>query len=61
MGGSIAKALRSSAAPEDKIFALDKNNESLYAALTAGIIDRAFTPSETDKMLAEADMLFVCL
>ena len=61
MGGSIAKALRSSAAPEDKIFALDKNNESLYAALTSGIIDKAFTSSETKSMLSQADMLFVCL
>ena len=61
MGGSIAKALRSSAAPEDKIFALDKNNESLYAALTSGIIDKAFTPSETKDMLGQSDMLFVCL
>lgn len=61
MGGSIAKALRSSAAPQDKIFALDKNNESLYAALTSGIIDKAFTPSETKAMLDQADMLFVCL
>lgn len=61
MGGSIAKALRSSAAPQDKIYALDKNNESLYAALTSGIIDKAFTPSETNKMLADVDMLFVCL
>ena len=61
MGGSIAKALRSSAAAQDKIYALDKNNESLYAALTSGIIDKAYTPSETKKMLAEADMLFVCL
>ena len=61
MGGSIAKAIRSSADTNDKIYALDKNNESLYAALTSGIIDKAFTPSETDKMLSEADMLFVCL
>ena len=61
MGGSIAKALRSSAAADDKIYALDKNKESLYAALTSGIIDKAFTASETNKMLAEADMLFVCL
>ncbi len=61
MGGSIAKAIRSSAEPQDKIYALDKNNESLYAALTSGIIDKAFTPSETNKMLADADMLFVCL
>ena len=61
MGGSIAKAIRSSADTNDKIYALDKNNESLYAALTSGIIDKAFTPSETNKMLAESDMLFVCL
>ncbi len=61
MGGSIAKALRSSATPDDKIYALDKNKESLYAALTSGIIDKAFTASETNKMLAEADMIFVCL
>ncbi len=61
MGGSIAKALRSSASPEDKIFALDKNKESLYAALTSGIIDQAFPPSETQKLLAQTDMLFVCL
>ena len=61
MGGSIAKALRSSASPQDKIFALDKNNESLYAALTSGIIDKAFTSSETKSMLSQADMLFVCL
>ena len=61
MGGSIAKALRTSASQEDKILALDKNNESLYAALTSGIIDCAFTPSETKEMLAQTDMLFVCL
>lgn len=61
MGGSVAKALRSSIAREDKIFALDKNNESLFAALTSGIIDRAFTPSETKDLLGQADMLFVCL
>ena len=61
MGGSVAKALRSSIAAEDKIFALDKNNESLYAALTSGIINQAFTPSETKEMLVQVDMLFVCL
>lgn len=65
MGGSVAKAIRSNIIgqdePDGKIFALDKNNESLFAALTSGIIDRAFTPSETEKMLADVDMLFVCL
>lgn len=75
MGGSVAKAIRSNiikssgsqaAAPafsdqDGKIFALDKNNESLYAALTSGIIDRAFTPSETKDLLGQADIIFVCL
>ena len=65
MGGSIAKAIRSNIIGHDdkdgKIFALDKNNESLFAALTSGIIDRAFTPSETKEMLSQADMIFVCL
>ena len=65
MGGSIAKAIRSNIIGHDdkdgKIFALDKNNESLFAALTSGIIDRAFTPSETKDMLSQADMIFVCL
>ena len=61
MGGSVAKAIRSSADTHDKIYALDKNNESLSAALTSKIIDKAFTPSETKQMLAEADMIFVCL
>ncbi len=61
MGGSVAKAIRSSADTQDKIYALDKNDESLSAALTSKIIDKAFTPSETKQMLAEADMIFVCL
>lgn len=61
MGGSIAKALRSSASPEDKIFALDKNQQSLNDALATKVIDQAFTPEETNKMLSQTDMLFVCL
>ena len=72
MGGSVAKAIRSNiignasskgafSDPDGKIFALDKNNESLYAALTSGIIDQAFTASETKEMLGQVDMLFVCL
>ena len=61
MGGSVAKAIRSSADTQDKIYALDKNDESLSAALTSKIIDKAFTPSEIKQMLAEADMIFVCL
>ena len=61
MGGSIAKALRSSATAEDKIFALDKNAESLNTAVTSGVINQGFSPAETKDMLAQADILFVCL
>ena len=65
MGGSVAKAIRSNIIgkedPDGQIVALDRNSESLSAAITSGTIDRAFTPSETEKMLAEVDMLFVCI
>ncbi len=61
MGGSIAKALRSSASPEDKIFALDKNKESLESAQSSGVIDQGFTSSQAKEMLNQTDMLFVCL
>lgn len=68
MGGSIAKAIRSNIItgenPTDtngKIFALDKNEDSLSQALSSGTIDRAFTPSESKKMLSQVDVLFVCL
>ena len=73
MGGSVAKAIRSNiienagsqgsaiSDPDGKIFALDKNKESLSAALASKIIDRAFSPEQTKEMLAQADMIFVCL
>lgn len=65
MGGSVAKAIRSNIIGRDdqdgKIFALDKNEESLSAALTSGIIDLSFTPDKTKEMLTQADMVFVCL
>ena len=61
MGGSVAKAIRSNIIGRDdqdgKIFALDKNEESLSAALTSGIIDLSFTPDKTKEMLAQADMV----
>ena len=68
MGGSIAKAIRSNIItgenPTDtngKIFALDKNEDSLSQALSSGTIDSTFTPSESKKMLSQVDVLFVCL
>ncbi len=68
MGGSVAKAIRSNIIsgenPTDsngKIFALDKNKDSLSEALKSGTIDRAFTSSKSKQMLSEVDVLFVCL
>jgi len=50
MGGSIAKALKKNVVKKDeKIFALDKNPDSLKAALDQKIIDRAFNPEETKE------------
>ena len=65
MGGSVAKAIRSNIIarddPDGKIYALDKNAQSLSAALSSKIIDRAFSPEQTKEMLVQADMIFVCL
>ncbi len=66
MGGSIAKAIRtnivhSSSISGGKIVALDKNQDSLSAAINEGIIDKAYSPSEAKNMLSEVDFLFVCL
>ena len=75
MGGSVAKAIRSNiikhsvsqgtaasfSDPDGKIFALDKNAQSLSDAISSEIIDRAFSPVQTKDLLAQADMIFVCL
>ena len=44
-----------------KIFAMDKNLESLYAATDSEIINKGFLPEETKKMLALCDIIFICL
>ena len=68
MGGSIAKAIRSNIAnklsgglSDVKIYALDKNNDSLFAALNEGIIDKSFSPAQTKEMLGLCDFVFICL
>ena len=62
MGGSIAKALKKNVVKNDeKIFALDKNPDSLKAALDQKIIDRAFNPEETKEFLSSCDFVFICL
>ena len=59
MGGSIAKAIRANIGAT--IYALDKNQESLNSAKTQHIIDKTFTPEQTEEMLGECDFVFICL
>lgn len=59
MGGSIAKAIRTNIGAT--IYALDVNQDSLSSGKKQGIIDKAFTPEQTEEMLKCCDFLFVCL
>jgi prephenate dehydrogenase len=60
MGGSFAKALR--ALPDDyRILALDKNPAALERARADGLIDGGFAPQDAPAMLAQCDIVFVCL
>lgn len=67
MGGSIAKAIRTNIlgttdkSCTGKIIALDKNKDSLALAKNEKIIDESFLPEQTNQMLKECDILFICL
>lgn len=75
MGGSIAKGIKDKVFKANyslgkngfendskgKIFAMDKNLDSLNHAMDDKIIDRAFTPDQTNEMLSECDFVFICL
>ena len=68
MGGSIAKAIRKNILVKNeknsslgKIFALDKNESALLLAKEEKIIDKAFLPQDTKKMLLECDVVFICI
>lgn len=64
MGGSIAKAIRTNILSDKsngKIYAMDKNLESLYAATDSKIINKGFLPEDTKKMLSLCDFVFICL
>lgn len=64
MGGSIAKAIRANIlkpGTSGKIFALDKNIETLYASTDSEIVDRGFQLHETESMLKLCDFVFICL
>lgn len=75
MGGSIAKGIKDKVFKANyslgkngfendsngKIYAMDKNNNSLNQALEDKIIDKAFTPDQTNEMLNSCDFVFICL
>lgn len=59
MGGSVAKAIRKNIG--GRIFALDKNDDFLRDAKNQGVIDNGFAPENARKMLAQCDVVFVCI
>ena len=75
MGGSIAKGIKDKVFKANyslgkngfendsngKIYAMDKNINSLNQALEDKIIDKAFTPDQTNEMLNSCDFVFICL
>lgn len=75
MGGSIAKAIKDKVFDEyfttdqngiknqstGKIFAVDKNMDSINSALEGKIIDKGFSINQTGQMLSECDFVFICL
>lgn len=64
MGGTIAKSIRKNILNENstgKIYACDKNPESLNSALSEKIIDSGFNLENVDKMLNQCDVVFICL
>lgn len=65
MGGSLAKGIRANildtADSEGKIYAMDISKPSLDQALDSGIIDKAFSLDNVNAMLAECDLVYICL
>ena len=75
MGGSIAKGIKDKVFKANyslgkngfendsngKIYAMDKNINSLNQALEDKIIDKAFTPDQTNEMLNSCDFVYICL
>ena len=73
MGGSIAKGIKDKVFKANyslgkngfendsngKIYAMDKNINSLNQALEDKIIDKAFTPDQTNEMLNSCDFVFI--
>ena len=65
MGGSIAKSIRqnilSQAGSTGKIFACNRSTACLAQAVSEGVATAVYTSDNVDKMLAECDVVFICL
>ena len=75
MGGSIAKGIKDKVFKANyslgkngfendskgQIYAMDINMTSLQNAINDKIIDKAFTPEQTNEMLQSCDFVFICL
>lgn len=65
MGTSLARAIRQNVLSSNKncgkIYACDVNKESLENALQTGTIDCGFDIDDVAKMLADCDLVYICL
>lgn len=75
MGGSIAKGIKDKVFKANyslgkngfendskgQIYAMDINMTSLQNAINDKIIDKAFSPEQTNEMLQSCDFVFICL
>jgi prephenate dehydrogenase len=65
MGGSLAKAIRNEILNKEnsqgRILASDCRIQTLEEAQKEKIIDKFYSVEETQKMLSECDIVFICL
>ena len=65
MGGSFARSIREQVLSRyhscGKIFACDINGASLTQSQGDGVIDRGFSLEDAPSMLAQCDVVFICL
>jgi len=62
MGGAIAVALRETCSiAQERLFACDKDNETLNTAQKAGLISQGFEPERAGEMICSCDVVFLCL
>ena len=62
MGGAIARSLRNNCGiAQERLFACDKDSETLNVAKDAGLIAQGFEAEKAGEMLKSCDLVFLCL